>query len=325
MPGTDSLIMPAYPHPDTKESLTQQAAEWLVLQTVDDPQARQYYREAFARWQAAQPEHAAAAHSMQGMLQQLQTVQNVPKAGSALRSALGRKRRMNWAALSALPLLLWVLWQPAWRADYHNAHDQQQQLTLSDGSRLTLRGSAELDIQFDANERRIRQFGGELRVDVGKDNKRPFVIQTRHGEIQALGTRFIVRDSAAGTGLLMLESRVQLRQHGNNQAVASAGQHWWLGPKGVRQQGRLDWQEQETAWQQNLLVVHDVPLPQVLAVLQSHLPGWSHMDEAALADIRVSAVLPLQQPEQALRLLESTLPALQITRLGPLRYMSRRG
>lgn len=316
--------MADYPHPDTAASLAEQAAEWLVLQTVDDVTARQYYRQAFARWQAANPAHAAAAQQLQAMLQPWQALQDIPPAGNTLRRALRSKRRTSWAALSALPLILWALWQPAWLADYHSTPDAAQRIALSDGSRLELRGHASLQVEFDPQQRLIEQDGGELLVDVGRDRQRPFIIRTRHGEIRALGTRFIVRDSQQGTELLMLESRVALSQSGQQQAIATAGQHWLLSAQGIHQTSQLDLQEQQQAWQQNLLVVHDIPLPQVLAVLQNHLPGWSRIDHAALADIRVSAVLPLQQPEQSLRLLANTLPALEVRELGPLRLISRR-
>ena len=315
--------MADYSLPDPHASLAEQAAEWLVLLSVDDATARRHYQQAFADWQAAKPEHAAAAQSLQGMLQQWQTLQDIPQAGATLRRALNRKRRTSWAALSALPLILLALWQPAWLADYHSTPDNAQHITLSDGSRLELRGHASLQVTFDERQRRIRQDGGELWVDVGHDRQRPFIIQTQHGEIRALGTRFIVRDSQQGTELLMFESRVALSREGKEQAVATAGQHWLLSAQGIRQTGRLDLKEQQHAWQQNLLVVHDTPLPQVLAVLENHLPGWSHIDHAALADIRVSAVLPLQRAEQSLSLLENTLPALKVRKLGSVRLISR--
>ena len=64
------------------------------------------------------------------------------------------------------------------------------------------------------------------------------------------------------------------------------------------------------------MVVQDAALPDVLDELARQRKGILRYDRAALANIRVSAVLPLGDTDQALRLLSAS-HHLQLTRMTP--------
>jgi ferric-dicitrate binding protein FerR (iron transport regulator) len=70
---------------------------------------------------------------------------------------------------------------------------QRVSMTLPDGTEIWLSPHSVLQIpnKFAANERMVK-LDGEGYFSVAKDTKRPFVVQTEHYNIKALGTRFNV-------------------------------------------------------------------------------------------------------------------------------------
>ncbi len=122
---------------------------------------------------------------------------------SALDRPSNPERR---AALGKLALLLavmpvgWGSWKLAqsqqWTADYRTAVGERREWTLADGSRITLNTNTAVDVLFDSQQRLIRLREGEILVQTATDNSplaRPFLVSTAQGHMQALGTRFIVR------------------------------------------------------------------------------------------------------------------------------------
>jgi len=85
----------------------------------------------------------------------------------------------------------------------------------------------------------------------------------------------------------------------------------------------VDTRSVEDAWRHHQLVVKDQPLPAVLDQLARQFPGHMQFDRVALADLRVSAVLPLDDSDRALNLLAEALP-LRIREFTPwLKVISR--
>ncbi|WP_257669903.1 FecR domain-containing protein [Parapedobacter tibetensis] len=64
-------------------------------------------------------------------------------------------------------------------------------LVLDDGTKVWVNANSTLDFPatFDSHERRIRM-DGEAYFEVAKDSKRPFIVETDHLEVEALGTAF---------------------------------------------------------------------------------------------------------------------------------------
>lgn len=84
-------------------------------------------------------------------------------------------------------------------ADYSAAIGQYRELTLADGTRVVLNTDSAIDVLFDASQRLIRLRRGEILVHTAPDNRvpsRPLRVTTGEGQMQALGTRFTVREHA---------------------------------------------------------------------------------------------------------------------------------
>ncbi|XDF36265.1 FecR domain-containing protein [Paracidovorax avenae] len=318
-------------------AIAEQAAGWIVRLDSDDAEERARAQAGFAAWKAQDPRHAQAAARMESFIEQVQAVRRqAPGDGQAAHAAMRaawqlrrRQRAVRWGSALALAAVLavpagWMLRDhPAspWAqelADLRSTEGQWRHQVLDDGSQLTLSGAGAVRWRLDAQQRVVELLRGSVLVQVAHDASRPFYVQTPLGRVRALGTRFTVTYDAAGVRVEMLESRVAVQtpqqwQSGSPEAVeVSAGQRVTLSDAGVGRIEPLDPQGVEQGWRRHQLVVDDRPLSEVLDELARHYKGSLHFDRAALSQVRMTGVLPLDDPEQALQLLRQTFPQLQI-------------
>ncbi len=299
------------------------AADWLV-RLEDAPE----YHQAFTAWCAEDPRHQAAVDSLQQTLQRLEPLAAMP-AQAALNAVqrLAPERSGRGRALTALSLTLGLLlpttlWlqanPPAYlMADLKTGTAEWRETRLADGSRLLLDAQSAVDLEFDAQQRRLRLIQGDILVDVAHDGDRPFIVETPYASIHALGTRFVVEQGDSTTWVTMLESRTEISSTATGaRIILAAGQRLRLDAQGPGSPEHLDVTPLEQAWQRRQLVVWDRPLPEVLATLARSQPGYLSYDAQALADFKVSAVLPQDDPQAALTLLARSFP-LDVRHYGP--------
>jgi transmembrane sensor len=312
-----------------EQAIAEAAAQWIVRLSADDPSERCDARAGFEAWKRADPRHAAVAARMEGFIEQTGRLRGdgPPRAARAALNAAARPRRpgrraaglLALAAALALPAALALRGPPApWGADLRTATGEQREHTLEDGSRVTLGSGTALNTRWTAGLRRVELLDGEILVDVARDAARPFVVETAHGRIRALGTRFIVRHDGHATLLTMLESRTAVRAGTDTaELTVDAGQQARLSASGVQRLGAVDAAATQGAFERRRLLVQDRPLPEVLDELARQRRGFIRYERDALAAIRVSAVLPLDDTERALQLLADNFPQLRVRTLTP--------
>nr|WP_315234348.1 FecR domain-containing protein [uncultured Albidiferax sp.] len=323
--------------PDT---VAAQAADWTARLSAADPLERDNARAGFAAWQQQDPLHAAAAERMQEVMDRMASVRSASgghpgPARAAFQAAFNPtknpptgRRSKRVAAVLALVLALvlpgWLVWQaypPSYiAADLRTGTGQCQTRTLADGSRITLGSGSAVDLHFDPQRRSLVLLQGEILVEVAPDAQRPFVVETAQGRIRALGTRFSVESQPDSTLLTMLESSVWVQtaaQTGSEGTAIQAGQRVRIRADGLGPVEAVDVRSVQDAWKFHQLVARDQPLPEVLDALNRHRPGRIVYDRAQLQDIRMLAVLPLDDTDRALQLLTDSLPALRVRRLTP--------
>lgn len=324
--------MSAAPDDDT---LAELAAQWIVRLSDDDEVECARAQAEFDAWKRADPRHEAAARDMERLIDQLHGVR-ASTAGQArpARVALdrvfanGRKRQRVRHIGAALAIVLALAvpasmtlraWPPAYlMADLRTATGQWETRTLSDGTRITLDSASAVNLRYDPQRRVIELVRGEILVDVARDATRPFLVETEHGSIRALGTRFVVERQAEATVLSMIESSVSVqtaaqRVAGVSEAVeVAAGQRLRITAQAVNPMQAIDVRGLTDAWRYRQLVVNDRPLAEVLDELARHRPGRILYDRTQLEGIRVSAVLPLDDTDRALQLLQASFPSLRV-------------
>lgn len=307
------------------DSIAEQAAHWIVQLSAGDARERDAAQAGFAAWKAQDPLHAKAAASMENLLGQVHAVRGAAggdtrPARAALAAVAPRRRRHLAAGVAAAMLVLAVGMaasdRPAYLlADLRSPTGQWRTHTLADGSHLTLSSDTAVNVRFTNGERHLQLVQGEILVEVAKDARRPFFVDSRQAAMRALGTCFTVRQQDGATILSMLESKVAVQLPRHPDTVVAAGQRTRITGAGAGPLETFDAASLQDAWRAHQLVVDDRPLPEVLDELARHRPGQLRYDRAQLEHIRVAAVLPLDDTDQALQLLLDNFPQLRVRML----------
>lgn len=305
-------VLPASDAP-IRTAILHEAAEWLVR--LHDEDTADADRQAWRQWLARSDEHARAWQRAERLTA---LVGDVPGSiGAApLRRMSGDGRRAALRALVGLMAgtpLAWLAWQrQPWQyavTDHASGIGQQRELHLDDGTRLHLNTDTRVDLRYDASERRLALLRGEVLVQTAPDPQlpaRPFVLETRHGRLQALGTRFAVRLFDTHSRVAVEQGTVQVWPAANPAShIVEVGhqlvfdRHHATDPVALRRDA-LD-------WVRGILHAEAMPLGEVVAELARYRPGVVRCDPAVAA-IPVSGVFQLADTDTALRLLADTFP-----------------
>lgn len=206
----------------------------------------------------------------------------------------------------------------AWTADYRTAVNQRRVVTLNDGTQLTLNTSSAVNIVYDGAQRRIQLLAGEIFIATAKDAaQRPFFVDTPHGSLQALGTRFTVRlhDGYASAGVLEGAVAV-LARDGARRLVLRPGEGAHFDGTGAHRQALAPY---GGAWLNGMLVARDMRLADFLAELSrysDHPLGCT----PAVASLRVSGSYPLTDVGA---ILDAVSASLQLRRNTVTRFWGR--
>lgn len=294
------------------EAVIDEAAQWMALLQSGDISLAE--RAAFEAWRVADPRHQQIIEQMGGGLNLLRNpnLRGVPRH-SLLHSlnAPSSRRRFISGSLSVLgvALLGGLLgrrygWLPE-AGELATGMGERRDFTLEDGSALTLNARSRVVPLFDHTQRLLALRSGELWVDVAKDPSRPFVVETEHGRMRALGTKFLVQQSDEFTRLVMLHSQVEVVTASGARQVVEAGESLLFNDLGILSLQRSN--GHESAWTQGRLEVRDRPLSEVIDSLRRYRRGIVHVNPE-VADLRLSGLYPLDDSDRTLQLLERSLP-----------------
>lgn len=290
------------------------AAEWYVrLHEEMQAEAAQQQRLLFNDWLEADPLHRQAWARVEKLEQRFGMVP-ADIAIPTLRDAAAKRR----AVLKTLALLSitvpagWGAYEylPWWMvtADYRTATGEQKTIYLPDGSILVLNTATAVDVDYRAEKRLIHLHEGEICITTAADRtQRPFVVQTIHGEIRALGTRFTVQSDTQAAQVAVLEHAVKIRladqQH--ESLLLEAGHQVQFNRGHAGQVS--DVSAYQDAWIRGIMVVENQALAEFIKALSRYRPGILRCDSAA-ADIRISGAFRVQDTDEVLSNIANTLP-----------------
>ncbi|WP_430317664.1 FecR family protein [Pseudomonas nitroreducens] len=319
------------------EDAQRQARQWLLR--LNDA-GGDVWLAAFQAWLAADPQHARAYAAVDALWQAsaLPAQRLAGEEGDALgayltamdhpapRRAQSNHRRWAYPLASAACLLL-MLWVGAWwspghwltdlSADYVSAPGEVREITLGDGSRLTLDADSAVAVSLDGEQRRVDLLRGAASFAV-KHLPKPFVVRAGEGEARVLGTEFEVRRQGEQTRVTVAEGRVSVRgSHaaGMPEVVLGAGER--VGIDGTRLGDAQPADAQAAlAWRQGWLTFYRAPLGEVLERLGTYYPGRIVLLDSELAQRRVSGSFRSTDPQAALDSLQAVVGFHQQPLLG---------
>ncbi len=323
----------------SKKTLVEEAAEWIVLLSADDDVRKRTAQIEFDAWKSISPQRQKIARDIEQYLasiqklvqtpQQQHVTQSVLKAG--LHSARKQKAMRHGGIFAVIFCSLggfyaYLIYHPIsyLTADIKSDLGEWKTQILPDGSQLKLKGRSAVDLDFSEHERVVALLQGEMFIDVAKDPARPFIVKTAHGQIHALGTAFSVNYRPDATELKMLHSKVKVVSAyatkfklATSPVIVKQGQQVTIDQYGIHPiHGFNVWSEQQK-WNQRNLIVENMPLPKVLSELNRSSQGKIIFNPATLEHIKVNAVLPLDHTENALQLLNSVFPQLDVYHITP--------
>lgn len=289
-----------------------QAIQWMLRlrESGHDPALQQECRQ----WRTAHHEHEQAWQRVIHLHQDLD-LRAVPGAGLALQTLETSQRRLH--RRQALKLLggaamvgtaAWVGKDldtvNAWTSDYATGTGERRSFTLPDGSLMQLNTRSAVDLAFNDQQRMVRLKQGELMIACNP--QRSLLVETRDGLLEGFEGRFVVRQDSDCTQVSISHGRVAIHRPGNGQLQwIESGQNWRLDALGTH---RLEQLEMDAmAWAEGLIVTRDMRLFDFLAQVSRYRHGYLGCSDD-IADLRLSGVFRLEDPEQLLQLLPRTLP-----------------
>lgn len=321
------------------------AREWVVH--LSSGRATDADRAALEAWRAADPAHAAAydkAAAVWGAFAEAEEMQAREEAAVAVAQA-ARPRRVRWgapvaagvslaaatfAAFVFAPMLLDFTPAPL-DAPVVTQTAEIREMTLEDGSVVTLGPKSVIDVAFTPAERHVVLAAGEAYFSVTKDPLRPFIVEAGETRVRVVGTKFDVRhgldqiDVAVTEGIVevtrppfapdgasegrpdpgggltpeALAKEVVVLKAGERLAAAAPDAPAEVVPVGAREPG---------AWRLGRLDYASATLSEVIADANRYFESTIILSGDEVADLRVTASFRTDSIDAMLSSLELALP-----------------
>lgn len=298
-------------------AIIRRASEWMAR--LWSGEASDAERAACQQWRAAHPDHERAWMRLQQMEDKLSGVPHTVARHTLLQPALnaftGRRRTLLLLGLATATggITYAVRDSATWQiavSDHSTRTGEIREITLADGTRVVLNTATALDVRFDDQQRRVILRGGEILVTTAADpasRHRPFLVQSQQGTVEALGTRFVVRQHADQSQVAVFAGAVQIRPHqasGDGVRVDSGHSTSFTS---ALVQPQVAATESSAAWTGGTLVAENMRLADFLAELGRYRSGLLRCDPA-VAEWRTTGVFSVRDTDRALLNLTIGLP-----------------
>lgn len=286
------------------------SVEGWFLALREQPENAQLLAE-FSHWKSQDPGREAEYLELLLIWDQLELQQDL-QSGLSDQPSVAEKPTMmvfkprRWLAASLLcSLALLVSFFTPWlqTADYTTPSGEVHNFELADGSKVTLAGGSALNVIFDGQRRQLELLRGEAFFQVASE-PRPFEVRSASLTTRALGTAFNVRLLEQGVDVLLTEGRVEVLDSGQHQQLeagqqlSSRARHWQL--------SNVDagyWPD----WTKGSVRVEQMPLAQLLLLLNRYYAEPITLANPALGDTQVSGIVPIDNLPLTLAVLKQSL------------------
>lgn len=282
--------------PPLEQLALQQAAEWFAV--LSDGEPGQDERQAWQAWLAAHPAHQRAwaeVEAINASFSSLNAVASKSASHQALLHSSGRRQALKMLGLAGTTYLgvsllhrysPWQDWLTTLTANtsiYRTPAGRTHRVLLADQGKLWLNTDTQVRVAYGWMLRRITLEYGEILLQSGHDPQaRPLVVDTRHGRLAALGTRFTVCQQAERTLLAVYEGQVAIAPTQGSPITLRAGQQAYFDRHNVGAvQAALPARE---AWTRGILIADNQSLKDFVAELSRYhttsltvAPGIAHL------------------------------------------------
>jgi transmembrane sensor len=295
------------------EKSREEATQWLIL-LQEQPNDRALDA-AFESWLAASPANAAAWAETRNLGDLI--AKNPPKYRdrwmAATRASPARCARRLAAAVSILAVAAAIVLALVpnvllpLTAGYATGTAEFRAVSLPDGSVVQLAADSAIDVEYAADERRVRLMTGGAFFEVKPDAARPFTVSAKTIETTVLGTAFDVRLIGDGAAVAVRHGLVRVKRAGAAALLEQLGPGDWIRARssGPTERG-LAAPDHAGAWARGELIVRDQPITEIVDQLRGYFRGAIFVTDDDLADRRITGLYDLNDPVQTLRAIALT-------------------
>lgn len=281
--------------------------------------------DAFQHWLETDPAHLEDYETVKALAAGSRDLKSSFTAELATIARAPNRRRARWrgrawsrpafgAAALATVVAAVVLLPSLWRLStdpmagaevLSTSIGEIRDLTLSDGSRLTLDTNTRLSVQVNAASRRLRLEQGQVFFSVAHDAERPFKVALADRTVVVTGTQFTTALIDGSARVSLLEGAVTLEKSGVADArltMAPGEALRFKAGEAIQREPRFN-PATAAEWRSRRRVFLDMPLSEVLADLSRYSVKRLEAADPAVARMRVTAVVPLDGEDS----IESTL------------------
>lgn len=290
------------------DDVTEQWLEWALL----DPR----HMEAF--------EHVTALGMRLGNLDALTRQRFINEFA---RPVPAPRRRFRWplavvamtaaASVALMALAGYVAWTLRYESEqsnkvYVSAVAQKEEITLPDGTKVTLGGASRLTADFSHKERRVELSEGEAFFQIEPD-ARPFLVTAGALAIRDIGTAFDVRRTGQHVSVAVSQGRVQVSEKssthlGSRALEAGAGQRIFFDPAVAALRLGDIAPEQTAAWRDDRLEFINEPLDVVVANINRYSPRPLRIADSSLETLTFTGSIKTDAIDSWVNALPKVLP-----------------
>lgn len=229
-----------------------------------------------------------------------------------------RGRSLGWVSAAVGLCLLLIVIGGYWLMspevmEYRTAKGEQQTVTLSDGSTISLNTATALTTEISVFRRTVVLREGEAYFAVAHEQNRPFDVMAGSRVVRDVGTRFIVRREEEKVTVTVVEGAVDVQRlakesPGEERQRLTAGEQ-----VSYEQQHALSPVEKVsiatyTAWMEGKVIFEERPLSEVVLEIGRYQTGEIRILDPRVQTLKVSGVFGVRDREGFLKALERAVP-----------------
>jgi transmembrane sensor len=325
----------------SEAQLEAEAAEWFTTMHSGDVDSKT--RERFEAWLHGDRAHKVAYREFEQVYRDLDFV--AEKAGVDIDASLGRKNSVwgslipEWlrnpvagggavlASVVAAALVVVTLMPTQSVApsvvepDYVTQIAEIRELTLEDGSVVTLGAKSKIQTEFTATRRQVTLLDGEAFFEVAKDPNRPFFVAAQDTLVRVVGTKFDVKRSADIVHVSVLEGVVEVMKPNNieetvssadtsdiDKQVLTAGERVSAARRVALPQARQVEQVEPGSWRQGRLAYEDASLAEIVADLNRYYERPVRIASSDVGDLRSTLAFQTTEIDQVFDVMAAIHP-----------------
>ncbi|MBI5426443.1 MAG: FecR domain-containing protein [Opitutae bacterium] len=236
----------------------------------------------------------------------------------AMRSGLSRRRirTASFLIMAALCFVavLWIHRPPEPVSTVPTIKIMAQEQLMDDGSLVELDETAEVEVDFTTETRRVLLKGGKAHFSVARNPSRPFIVIANGVEVRAVGTAFVV-EAGGRTRVLVTEGRVSVTakgtspiepvslEKGQSITITHSAESVVLGE--VRNVSPAE-QNLEAVWRVPLIELDRTALARVLPVIEKYSRLRLLVEDPTILELKLSGSIRATNVSALLKILHSS-------------------